>query len=128
MPIKRLALSLVLCVVACAATDGLAQSLNHVVLVWLKDPGNEAQIDAIIDNVGSLTAIPGVLAVSAGRAIPSERTIVDDSFTVGVNIVLGSTDDIADYVKHPIHTEYIGKYIEGKAARILIYDFYTGEE
>lgn len=128
MSVKPLLRGTALCLLACVASGALAQTLNHVVLVWLKDPGNEAQVEAIVDHADSLTAIPGVLAVTAGRSIPSDRKVVDDSFTVGLNILLRSADDIAAYLEHPIHRDYVKTYVDGKAEKLLIYDFYTGEQ
>ncbi len=105
------------------STTGTAEPLNHVVLVWLKDPANEAQVQEIIDNADVLATIPSVLAVSAGRPVPSDREMVDDSFSAGINIVLRSPEAILGYLQHPVHVDYLDRFVKGKAARIQIYDF-----
>ena len=40
-----------------------AGEINHVVLVWLKDPGNESQRQQLIERSKQFTQIPGVLHV-----------------------------------------------------------------
>ena len=60
--------------------------LSHVVLCWLKEPGNVEQRNRIIKMTESFKEIPGVRAARAGNPTMSERDIVDDSFDVGIII------------------------------------------
>ena len=65
----------------------------HVVVCWLKTPGDEAARQQIIDVSRSFDSIPGVVKVAAGRAIPYERPVVDDSFEGGKDSIFGLAED-----------------------------------
>ena len=62
------------------------KKLNHVVLCWLKEPGDRENIEKIIAMTQSFQEIPEVLDAQAGRGVLSDRRIVDDSFDVGILI------------------------------------------
>ena len=58
------------------------QAIQHVVLCWLKEPGNAAHRARIMEVSKTFRSIPGVLEVRVGEVIASDRAIVDDSFDV----------------------------------------------
>lgn len=58
-------------------------TVDHVVLVWLKRPGNVQDKQALIKLGHDLRVIPGLQFLDSGTALPSERPTVDDSFDVG---------------------------------------------
>lgn len=97
--------------------------ISHVVMVWLKPEVTEAQKKNIMSAAQQLSAIPGVTSVQAGLPVPSERSIVDDSFSFGIHIGLSNADAINSYLNHPIHVNYVDAHIKGKANKLLIYDF-----
>ena len=51
--------------------------IYHVVVAWLKQPGDTEAQQALIDGTKSLRDIPGVITVSAGRTFASERAARD---------------------------------------------------
>ena len=53
--------------------------VTHVIVVWLKKPGDEAARKRVIEESKKLVEIPGVRSVSAGSVIPSPRQVVDSS-------------------------------------------------
>jgi len=97
-------------------------AFNHVVLIWLKDPGNQQAIDQITTASQSFSAIPGVLAVKVGRAANSDRPIVDDSFDVGIIISFPDKQTMEAYLMHPIHTRAVHDTIKPLVKRITVYD------
>ena len=74
-----------------------------MVLCWLKDAGNSEQKDRIIEMTESFRDIPSVLDARAEQAIKSDRSIVDDSFDVGIVVEVRNEDDLKKYLEHPIH-------------------------
>src|SRR5688500_16681248 len=56
----------------------------HVVVAWLKKPGDATDRQKLIDAAPRLREIPGVVDVYAGPPIPSERPVVDSSYDVGI--------------------------------------------
>jgi hypothetical protein len=91
--------------VSCASVSPAPKSggVDHVVLVWLKRPGNTADRQALRQAAEDLKAIPQVKSVSHGAALTSERPIVDDSFDVGFVMRFDSPADLHTYETHPQH-------------------------
>ncbi len=100
-----------------------AATLSHVVLVWMPAGASAEDIEAAMSHSAELMAIPGVVAVKAGRPLASERPVVDDSFTFGVHIELQDKAVLPGYLQHPVHVEYVDRYLKGKMEKLLIYDF-----
>ena len=98
-------------------------ALQHVVLIWLKDAGNAEQRARIIEVSKSFRNIPGVLDVQAGKAVASERDIVDDSFDVGILVVVPDERRLREYLDHPIHQKAKNDVLVPLVEKILVYDF-----
>jgi hypothetical protein len=97
--------------------------LTHIVLCWLKEPGNFEHRNQIIDMTDSFNAIPGVLTARAGNPIMSDREIVDDSFDVGIIIEVKDVVDLKKYLDHPIHQKAKKEVLVPLVERVLVYDF-----
>ena len=98
-------------------------SLQHVVLVWLKEPGNIEHRNKIIEASQSFRDIPGVIRVQVGKAVTSERDIVDDSFDVGILVVVPDERRLQEYLAHPIHQRAKNDVLVPLVEKILVYDF-----
>lgn len=121
-----LALTLGLLLAGCAGQGVRSESgtrFVHVVFVWLKTPGDAAQIDRLIEATRTLGRIPGVREVRVGRAVPSDRAVVDDSFDVGLYMIFASRDDLEAYQRHPAHVAAVRDTLAPLAARQQVYDF-----
>jgi hypothetical protein len=97
--------------------------LQHIVMIWFKPEITESQIEQVVAATRTLQSIPGVVSVSAGRAIASDRPMVDDSFDVGVTMVFDNAADMKAYVSHEAHKAFLKTYIAGKTRRVVIYDY-----
>ncbi len=100
------------------------QSINHVVLVWFKQGTTKADIDEVIQETNKLPAlIPQVKAMSLGRAIASDRKIVDDSFDLGIHLTFANQQDMQAYLSDPKHIAFINKFVKPRLEKLLVYDF-----
>ena len=97
--------------------------IHHVVLCWLKEPGNEEHRQRIVEAPESFREIPGVLAARAGQVIPSDRSIVDDSFAVGILILVPDDKRLTEYLEHPIHQKAKEEVLLPLVEKIVVYDF-----
>ena len=97
--------------------------LRHIVLCWLKEPGNVEHQEKIIEVTKSFREIPGVLDAQAGKAVASERSIVDDSFDVGILVVVKDKNALEAYLRHPVHDDAKKKILLPLIDRLLVYDF-----
>ena len=99
------------------------QALSHVVLCWLKEPGNTEHRNQIIEVSKTFTKIPGVLDVRVGKVIESNRSIVDDSFDVGILVVVLDAKRLQEYLEHPIHQNAKRDALLPLVEKVLVYDF-----
>ena len=97
--------------------------LTHVVLCWLKDAGNSEQRDRIIKMTETFNNIPSVLNARAGGPIRSERSIVDDSFDVGIIVEVRDEKGLQEYIDHQIHQKAKKEILLPVIERVLVYDF-----
>jgi hypothetical protein len=97
-------------------------SVRHIVLVWLKDPGNTQNRTRVIEASKSLSSIPGVLDVAAGPVIKSEREIVDSTFDVGIVFTLKNEAALQSYLIHPLHIRAMKETLSPLVKKVLVYD------
>jgi hypothetical protein len=95
----------------------------HIVMVWLKDAGDKATIDSVIETTRSFARIPGVREIRVGRAVPGDRPIVDDSFDVGLYLTFDTRADLRAYLEHPMHRSAVRETLAPLAERLVVYDF-----
>jgi len=97
--------------------------LYHVVLCWLKEPGDEMHRKQIIEISKTFQKIPGVIEAQAGEVVMSDRDIVDDSYDVGILIVTKNENELQKYLDHPIHQKAKKDVLVPLVDKILVYDF-----
>ncbi|MGB1580528.1 MAG: Dabb family protein [Nevskiales bacterium] len=95
----------------------------HVVMVWLKEPGNPAHRQQIISGSKKLEAIPGVQEIRVGEVVESEREVVDDSFDVALYMRFASEEAMQTYLAHPDHVNAVKEYFLPIMDRYRVYDF-----
>ncbi len=118
-----LILALAGCVTIGPGTSQRQTSIHHVVLCWLKEPGNIQHRERIVEVTRSFREIPGVLDARAGQVIASDRSIVDDSFDVGILIVVPDSRRLKEYLEHPVHQKAKNEVLVPLVSKILVYDF-----
>ncbi len=121
---KTLAIITLLGLVGCSSIEPAHDhALHHVVLCWLKEPGNAKHRNRIIEVSKSFQKIPGVLEVRVGQVVPSDREIVDDSFDVAILIIVLDRKRLAEYLQHPIHQKAKKDALIPLVDKIIVYDF-----
>jgi hypothetical protein len=97
--------------------------VEHVVLVWLKNPGNAADRATVIATAKMFQAeIRQIQHLSVGAAVPSDRPVVDDSFDIGLVMRFASKADMDAYEKHPVHVKAVKEVLAPIAKKLLVYD------
>jgi D-alanyl-D-alanine dipeptidase len=97
--------------------------IDHLVVVWLKRPGNKGDIDRLIRATRELTARNGLIrCVRYGGPLPSERPVVDDTFDLAILMRFDDRHALADFEKDPDHRRAIAEVLQPAARRVLIYD------
>jgi hypothetical protein len=119
-----------ICLALCAAFASCASiappastgSVDHVVLVWLKRPGNPQDREKLISAGRELRSIPGIRALDHGTALASDRPVVDDSFDLGFVMRFDSPEALAAYESHPIHQRKVKDVLAPLSRKIVVYD------
>jgi hypothetical protein len=95
----------------------------HVVLFWMKQGTPEgARQQTADDGIAYLGKIPSVRQIWSGRPAMTPREVVDNSYDVGLCVVL---DDVAghdEYQVHELHKQFIERN-KPNWERVQIYDF-----
>ena len=122
---KYLIGSILLCSFGCITVQDVEnkRAIQHVVLCWLKEPGNAEHRNQIIEISKTFRKIPGVLEVRVGRVIKSDRAIVDDSFDVGILVIVPDAKRLQEYLDHPIHQDAKRDILLPLVKKVLVYDF-----
>lgn len=96
--------------------------VTHVVMFWLKDPGNEPDRRDLIAACHALKDIPGVTDLRIGAVLPSTRPVVDSTYDVALVVSFRDEQSLHAYGPHPIHQKLV-QTMGPKLAKFLVYDF-----
>lgn len=106
-----------------AQANGGPEAVEHIVVIWLKAPGNTEHRRRIIRESAVLREIPGVTGLRMGEMIPSDRPIVDSTFDVALIVSFADRAAMQGYLTHPVHVELVGKTLKPLVEKIRVYDF-----
>ncbi len=96
---------------------------SHVVIFWTK-PEISGAADALIAGAEKyLRPIPGVQHFHIGKMVHSERSVVDQTYQVALNLVFNTKQEQDAYQIHPLHLEFVEKAFKPNCARVVVYDF-----
>ena len=128
---SKSAVSVVLSLLLLSAGPGVANGAEprivHVVLVWLKEPGNAEHRTQVIEATRSFSSIQGVEEIRVGEPLPSRRPTVDDSFDIGLYIVFSSEEALERYLAHPEHKAAQQSVLRPLVEKVVVYDFRDDE-
>ena len=116
------------CVTGCWAKSRSSQQFNqsplvgHVVVFWLKTPGDADARKCIVDASYEFMQIPGVTSVWAGEALASPRPNVDKTYDVAVVIGFKDRDALERYQVHPKHKAMLAE-VGPLVDHTVAYDF-----
>ena len=110
---------------SCATIAPPAKSgtVDHVVMFWQKNPGNQADRQKIMAAMDRLRVIEGITALDYGSAVASERPVVDDSFDIALLVRFTNADALHAYEKDPRHTKEVKEVLLPLTKKIQVYDF-----
>ena len=121
---KTLVIFVFLALAGCSSIEPAHDhALHHVVLCWLKEPGNARHRQQIVEVSKSFRDITGVLDVRAGQVVSSDREIVDDSFDVAILVIVPDQKRLDEYPDHPVHQKAKSEILLPLVNRIVVYEF-----
>ena len=117
-------LVLLLSFASCAALpERQSRGIDHIVIVWLRRPGNPDDIAKLVATSKELQrALPVMQGMSYGRPLPSERPAVDDTFDLAFVMRFANRNDLAAYENSAIHRHAAKEALRPLSRKIVIYD------
>lgn len=96
--------------------------LMHTVYVWLKDDLDKDEMRAFLDDAMKIGDIESVARFRLGKAAKTEeRAIVDNTYTIAMNIEFNSIQDQKAYQDDSIHVEFV-KNNNDRWDKVIVYD------
>lgn len=97
--------------------------LNHLLLIWLKEPGNQRHREQLIAASQRLREVPGVLDLDVGQVVQSDRAVVEDSFDVALSLRFRDEQALRAYVEHPLHQQIVKQSLAPLLQRYQVMDY-----
>lgn len=124
-------LSSVLCMTGTAqaqkAENTNQRKAHHVVIIWLKQHGDENARRQYIEGSKRLAKLPGVIAYNIGTATAVKRDkpshALDDSYDIAVSSSFESLEALENYLNHPMHEHVVQKVLKPLVKKYKAYDF-----
>jgi hypothetical protein len=104
-------------------------TVSHVVVCTLKNHGNEADRNKLIDAARELRKISGVMDVEVGTVLPSDRPVVVGDYDVAMVVFFRDESYMKKYLTDPIHVKLVKEVLEPltDATKTKVYDFVNHE-
>ncbi len=95
--------------------------LVHSVYFWLKEGLSDEERASFRRGVESLNGIEEVKAMYVGTPAPTDRPVVDRSYSVALTVVLDDMNAHDAYQVHPLHKEFLDQFA-AYWDKVVIYD------
>lgn len=102
--------------------------ITHVVIIWLKHPGNAAEQERLIRASNTFRRIRGVMRVEAGRGMPAQRAGIDQDFDVSVVITFKNRGALERFQQNPRHQMAVREVLRPLARRFIAYNAVVDEK
>ncbi len=102
-------------------------TVTHVVICYLKNPGNAADRQKIMDAARELRKIPGIYDSEVGPVLKSERPIVVSDYDLAMVMTFRDVKSMEAYVNHPIHQKAAKEVLQPLTSKVVVYDFVNQE-
>ena len=119
---QRKLFSLVFLMLVTSSVRAEPSAVYHTVVFWLKTDTPTTAVNEIVRSVKGLEDLDMVDQVFVGKPIPSDREVVDDSFSLAFTMTFKDEAALLAYNKDPQHkksSENTLKYV----LRGVIYDY-----
>lgn len=104
------------------STKEKSEGFAHVVYFWLENPKDKDATRQFVDDTHSfLKKIDVIQSYFVGKPSPSDRSVVDGSFTISLVLMFKNKQDQDIYQAHPDH-RYFAEKTKSIRQKTLVYD------
>ena len=93
----------------------------HHVYFWLKNPGNAADRDKLIEGLTKLSKVKTIKNFHIGKPAGTNRDVIDSSYAVSWFVIFDNDVDQASYQVDPIHLKFVEDY-SSLWQKVVVYD------
>ena len=93
-----------------SAKEGSTVILVHSVYFWLKPELTPEQLADFAAGLRSLAAIEAVKTIYVGKPVPSDRPVVESSYTYGLVIGFDDQQGLDAYQVHQVHVAFVKRF------------------
>ena len=96
---------------------------SHIVIFWTNPEMPKAADQLLAGMDKYLKPIPGILHSHAGKMVPSQRAVVEQTYQVALNLVFPDKQTLDAYQVHSLHLEFVEKVLKPNVAKLQVFDF-----
>ena len=93
----------------------------HHVYFWLKNSGNTADRDKLVEGLTKLSKVATIHQFHIGKPANTSREVIDSSYAVSWMLVFKNDADQASYQTDPVHLKFIEE-CSHLWSKVLVYD------
>jgi hypothetical protein len=97
--------------------------VTHVMLFWLKRPGNIDDQNLLLRGLRTVRRVRGVNDVRVGRPLPVDRPDLEQSFDLGVVIIFRDREALEKFERDPRRRGALDAILQPLIRRYIIYNF-----
>jgi hypothetical protein len=103
-----------------AQTDMKKVFIHHVYF-WLKNAGNTADRDKLVEGLTKLSKVKTIKNFHIGKPAATNRDVIDTSYAVSWFVLFDNDTDQASYQTDPIHLKFVEDYSH-LWQKVIVYD------
>jgi hypothetical protein len=104
------------------STDKQMKSIFiHHVYFWLKNTGNIADRDKLVEGLTKLSKVATIQQFHIGKPANTSREVIDSSYAVSWMLVFKNDADQASYQTDPVHLKFIEE-CSHLWSKVVVYD------
>jgi hypothetical protein len=123
VPILLICLALSLTSSNAPAANARSGQVTHVMLFWLKRPGNVDDQNFLLRALRTLRRVRGVNDVRVGRPLPVDRPGLEQSFDLGVVVIFRDRETLEKFEHDPRRREALDAMLQPLVRRYIVYNF-----
>jgi len=110
-----------------AQAQAKPKKAHHVVIIWLKQHGDEAARQKYIEASKRLAKLEGIQIYNIGTPAEIKRerpsSAVDNSYDIAISSTFDNQEALESYLKNPAHFKVIQEELKPLVERYTVYDF-----
>ncbi|MCB0521097.1 MAG: Dabb family protein [Lewinellaceae bacterium] len=100
---------------------GMKNIFIHHVYFWMKNPGNAADVEKLVEGLRHLSKVKTIKTLHIGKPAGTPREVVDNSYGVSWMVTFKNKADQDSYQVDPIHLKFI-EDCSHLWSKVIVYD------